>query len=105
MKVDKQKKVYDKFNGFIQNKMVAEIENKRRMEQQLSLYNDESATETENESDESQVARREKVVESSDEDDDMMRRGGTAFQKVKRELKGVLASKVSNEPMVLDGKL
>jgi hypothetical protein len=46
------------------------------------------------------------VVESSD--DDVMARGGTAFQKVKRELKGVLASKVSGEPlqgMVIDGKL
>ena len=72
----------------------------------MSLYNDDSATETENESDSSQMMGRKEVVESSDEDDDdMMVQGGTAFQKVKRELKGVLAAKASSEPLVIDGKL
>lgn len=42
-------RVFDKFNGFIENKSLAEIQKRREMDAPTSLYIDQSATESESE--------------------------------------------------------
>ena len=96
--------MFDKFNGFIENKSLAEIQSRRKTDAPTSLYIDQSATESESESD--MAERRPRIQEndsSSSGPDD-----GTsgAFQKVKKELKGVLALSLNkSNAQDIDGKL
>jgi len=81
--------VFDKFNGFIENKSLAEIQNRRKVDTQSSLYIDQSATETESES---EISERRLRPQENDSSSSGLEDGASgAFQKVKRKLKGVLA--------------